>query len=227
MSLPKSAYHSRLYLDFKAIHPEAHRDIIRFFDEHEKGIRQLDTDEFFDLYVSYVDALFVIGKYRKHLLLVDDIIEQTIRQNIYVHNGQDVFFEMLTCKGLSFLYTYEFEKAEVIFRQLIRIDPQHEEMGRWLEQSIRQQGAPIQHQSRAVGIGLLILAASIIGVEILLIRPFYEMYISRFEWSRNGFILLACSIMLAGELVHRYRSRRLARTFRDQAQEEKDGQAPG
>lgn len=228
MSLSKSTYHSKLYLDFKSIHPEAHRDIVRFFDENEKAVRQLDAEEFFDLYVSYVNALFMIGKYRKYLLLVDHIIEQAIGNNIYVYHGQDIFFEMLTCKALSFLYTYEFEKAETIFRQLIRIDPQREELDRWLEQSIRRRGALIQYRSRALGVGLLIFCAMIIGVEILLIRPFYAMYVDLFEWSRNLLFLSACMIMLAGEGMHRYRSRHEARRFHKEVsnQHKSENQAP-
>jgi hypothetical protein len=210
-----------LYLDFKAIHPESHREIIRFFDENEKGIRRLDAEEFFDLYVCYVDALFVIGKYRQHLLLVDHIIEHTIRYNIFMYNGRDLFFEMLTNKGLSYLYTYEFKGAESIFRQLVQIDPEQEEIGRFLEKSIRQQGAPIQHRTRALGVGLLIIAALGIGVEILLIRPFYEMYITPFEWSRNLLFLLACLIILSGELMHRRRSRHRAQSFRQRISRDK------
>ncbi|MCB0629765.1 MAG: hypothetical protein KDD15_08535 [Lewinella sp.] len=214
MSLSKPTYHSKLFLDFKSIHPEAHREIIRFFDENEKAIYQLGTEEFFDLYVSYVDALFVIGKYRKHLLLVDYIVEYSIRQNIYTYNERDLFYEMLMCKGLSYLYTYEFKQAEAIFRQLIRIDPQQAEVSRFLEKSLRHQGAPVQHRTRAIGIGLLIISALVIGIEILLIRPFYEMYTPVFEWSRNLLFLLACITMLAGELIHRCRCRQQARNFR-------------
>lgn len=221
MSSTKSTYHSKLYRDFKAIRPDAQREIIRFYDEHEPAIRQMDFEEYFDLLVAYVDALFVVGKYRQHLLMVDIIIENTIKRNIFSYNGQDLFFEMLTCKGISFLHTYEYTKARTIFEQLIRIKPEHEETVRYLEKSIRVKGAPIQHWSRALSIGLLFLATFIIGLEILLIRPFYELYVSYFELGRTALFVLACLILVAGELVHRQVSKKKARLFWGQVRRNK------
>lgn len=221
MPLSKSTYHSNLYRQFKAIHPESQREIIRFFDENEKAILKLDFEEYFDLLVAYVDALFVVGKYRQHLLMVDTVIEHTIQRNIYNYNGQDLFFEMLTCKGLSFLHVCEYAKAENIFKQLIRIKPEEKETVTYLEKSIRVAGASIQLWTRAVSIGLLFLAALVIGVEILLIRPFYEMYTSYFELARTVLFLLACLVIVTGEWLHRRRSRRKASLFFQDAQ--KDG----
>lgn len=221
MSVSKPTYHSKLYRRFKAIHPESQRDILRFYDENETAIRMLDYVEYFELLVAYVDALFAIGKYREHLLMVDTVIENSIQRNIYIFNGQDLFFEMLTRKGLSFLYIYEFARAEVIFKQLLRIKPEQTEIADYLEKSIRNKGAAIQHWSRAISIGLLFLSAFLIGVEILLIRPFYEMYITWFEIARTLSFLMAGIVLLVGEWMHRRRSKQQARLFLHQVQREK------
>lgn len=221
MSLLRPTYQSKTYRAFKSIHPESHREIIRFYDENEQAILKLDFEEYFDLLVAYVGALFVIGKYRDHLLLVDVVIEHTIQRNIFSYNGQDLFFDTLTCKGLSYLYTHQYVKAERIFKQLIRIKPQEEETVQYLEKSIRVAGAPVQHWSRAVSIGLLFLAAIVIGIEILLIRPFYEMYVWHFELVRTLLFIMACLAMAGGEWLHWYRSRKKAGLFLKQVQEEK------
>lgn len=210
MSLLRPTYQSKIYREFKAIHPESFREIIRFYEENERSVLKLDFEEYFDLLVAYVNALFVIGKYRQHLVLVDIVIENTIQRNIFSYNGQDLFFDMLTCKGLSHLHTHEYAKAEGIFKQLIKIKPEEEDTVKYLEKSIRAAGASIQHWSRAVGIGLLFLAAFLIGVEILLIRPFYEMYIWYFELGRTLLFISACLAMAGGEWIHWYRSRKKA-----------------
>lgn len=222
MSPLSSTYYSNTYRNFKAIHPEALREIIRFYDENDLAIQQLDFEEYFEILVAYVDALFVIGKYRQHLLMVDIVIENTIQHNIFTHNKQDLFFEMLTCKGLSFFYTYEFEKAEVVFKQLIKIKPTQTDIVKYLAKSIRQKGAFIQHWSRAGGIALLFLAAIVVGLEILLIRPFYEMYSSNFEWTRTGLFVLACLILAAGEWIHWLKSKHQAQLFQRKVLSEKE-----
>lgn len=221
MSLLRPTYQSKTYRAFKSIHPESHREIIRYYDENEQAILKLDFEEYFELLVAYVGALFVIGKYRQHLLMVDIVIENSIRRNIFSYNGQDLFFEMLTCKGLSFLHTYQFEKAEGIFKQLIRIKPTEEETVKYLEKSIRMSGAAIQHWSRAIGIGLLFLAAIIIGVEILVIRPFYALHVKYFELGRTLLFIFACLAVAGGEWVHWYRSKKKAGLFLFKVKNEK------
>lgn len=181
----------------------------------------LEFAEAFELQVAYVNALFAVGKYRQHLLLVDNVIESTIQRNIFNFQGQDLFFEMLTCKGLSYLYIYEYAQAEGIFRQLLRINPSQEEIADYLEKSIRYSGAPIQSWTRAVSIGLLFLAAFLIGIEILLVRPFYEMYVAPVEFTRNALFVLACLILLLGEWIHRRQSRQKALGFLRRIQAEK------
>ncbi|PHN04225.1 hypothetical protein CRP01_21940 [Flavilitoribacter nigricans DSM 23189 = NBRC 102662] len=222
VSLLRPTYQSRTYRKFKSIHPESHREIIRFYDENEQSILKLDFEEYFDLLVAYVNALFVIGKYRQHLLMVDLVIEYTIQRNIFSYNGQDLFFEMLTCKGLSHLHTYDYVKAENIFKQLIRIKPEEEDSVKYLEKSIRVAGDRIQHWSRAISIGMLFLAAIVIGVEILLIRPFYEMHVWYFELGRTLLFIFACMAMAGGEWLHWYRSRKKAGHFLRQVKARKN-----
>lgn len=221
MSVSRPTYHSKLYREFKAIQPDAIRDVVRFYDENEAAICALEFEEYFELLVSYVNCLFHIGRYRQHLLMVDTVIETSIQRNIFLFNGKDLFFEMLTCKGLSYLYIYEYAKAEDIFRQLLRIKPETEEVAGYLEKSIRYKGAAIQNWSRALSIGLLFVAALVIALEILLIRPFYELYIHHFEISRTLLFALACLVLAGGEWAHRRQSRHKTRTFLRRVKEEK------
>ena len=78
MSTFKSTYHSKIYRDFKALDERAYRDMVRFYEEREDDIKGLEFQEFFELLFAYADALFEIGSYRKHLLLVDYVIECSI-----------------------------------------------------------------------------------------------------------------------------------------------------
>lgn len=213
MPVYRSAYHSRLYRDFKGIHPDAYRDIIRFYDENESDIRQLDFDEYFELLVIYVDALFDAGKYRKHLVMVDHVIELTIQRNIYRFQQRDLYRAMLLKKGLSLVRTHEFERAQHIFRELLRMNPRHTDVIRHLEESIHLAGSPGLHTSRALAIGSFFLSAILIGIEILLIRPFYEHLTPILEWSRNGLFVLGLSILYIGYWLHRRRSAQAAQDF--------------
>lgn len=213
MPVYQPAYHSRLYRDFKEIHPDAHRDIIRFYDENEKAIRQLDFAEAFELLVAYVDALFDAGRYRRHLTMVDSVIETTIQLNIFEYQQKDLFRNMLINKGLSLLHIHEFGKAEYIFRELLRIDVHQPDVIGYLEKSIRLAGSPILHVAQAVAIGIFFLSAIVIGMEILIVRPFYESVTPYFEWGRNGLFVLGIIVLIAGRWWHGIQTRRAVKKF--------------
>ena len=57
-------YHSRIFRDFKEIDAVNHRRIIRFYEDKEEDIKRLDFDEYFQLIVAYVNALFELGLIR-------------------------------------------------------------------------------------------------------------------------------------------------------------------
>ena len=116
-------------------------------------------------------------------------------------------------------YTYEYAEAENIFKQLIKIDPSREIVVKHLEKSIRAVGSPIQFRTRAISIGLLFFAAAVIGVEILVVRPFYAQYADSFEFIRNALFILACLVTIYGEVIHRRRSREKVMIFHAQAKE--------
>ena len=64
-------YRSKVYEGFKEIEPEAWREIIQFFEENEKRIKKLEFEEYFEVLIGYINALFEGEKLLKHLEIVD------------------------------------------------------------------------------------------------------------------------------------------------------------
>ncbi len=204
MSTFKSTYHSKIYRDFKALDEKAYRDMVRFYEEREDDIKGLEFQEFFELLFAYTDALFEIGSYRKHLLLVDYVIEYSINNNIKYLDGKDVFYHLLFRKAASFYNTLSYKKADYILRELVRINPEKEEVGQFLKKCLRKMNPAIIRHSRAASILMFFLAAIIICVEVLFVRPFMGDWTMSVELSRNLIFGLGCFILLFGSLVHRW-----------------------
>ena len=118
MPLYQSTYHSRIFRDFKEIDAANHRRIIRFYEDKEEDIQRLDFEEYFQLIVAYVNALFEVGAYQKHLLMVDVVIEMTIVHNVERYKGEDIYEKMLFRKAASLYNIMEYAKAEYILREL-------------------------------------------------------------------------------------------------------------
>lgn len=205
MKFNKSTYHSKLYRDFKEIEQNAYQELIRFYEDHEPEIRQLDFEEYFDLLVAYVDALFDVGAYRTHLLMVDVVIETSIQENIILHNGRDIFKEMLFRKAASCFNMRKLDEADKILRQFIRIYPKDEQGILFLKKCLRKKRPNYLNNAHAVTIFLLLLTALVIAIEVLLVRPFYGLFVDLVEQSRISMFVFACTILVIVNLIHRWR----------------------
>ncbi len=87
----KPTYYSKIYRTFLSLDEMAFQELIHFFEENEKEIRELDFEEYFEVLAAYVTALFEVGAYREHLLMVDVVIETSIINNIVEYKGEDLF----------------------------------------------------------------------------------------------------------------------------------------
>lgn len=199
-----STYHSQIYCDFREIEASAYRQIVRFYEKNEDAIKQLDFEEGFDLLVAYVNALFDIGAYYKHLIMVDVVIEISILKNIKKFNGGDVFYKMLFKKAASLYNTLEYDKADYILRELIKINPFDKDTVLFLKKCLRKKESRLIVKTRELSIFLFLLAALLISVEILFVRPFYKAHIGMVELSRTVIFGLGVVSLLIGVLFQRW-----------------------
>jgi hypothetical protein len=200
----QSTYRSKVYRDFKEIERSAYRRIIRYFEDHEEEIKKLDFEEFFEVLVAYVNSLFEVGKYQKHLLMVDLVIEESIRQNIEIFHGEDIFKKMLFRKAASLYNIREFNRADYILREIVKIDPANEDAVLFLKKCLCSRMPPYVQQTRAAGIFLILLTAFLYFLEELFIRPFFEMHAGLVETAQFSAFALGCLALLGGDLFHRW-----------------------
>ena len=203
MPAANTTYHSLLYRHFKEIAADNFRQIIRFCEDNENKIRYLEFEEYFDFRVAYVNALFEIGAYKKHLLFVDAVIEMVISHNIQVYNGQDIYRDMLFRKAASLYNLYDFDKCVYILRQLIRIDPEDKYAVQLLTVCLRRQSTFLLRLSRALAILLFLATAVIIFIEVMAVRPFFDRYTTDIELLRNLGFVSGLLVLGLGFLYHR------------------------
>lgn len=201
MSLLSPSNHSKTFLDFKEIEENDYRKLIRFFEEKKQIIYKLDFEEQFELLLAYVNALFEIGAYQKYLLVVDFVVESSVLHNIKSFKGEDVFQKLLFRKAASLFNVNENEKADYVLRELIRINPDDKDAILFLKKCLRKMRPSLINNSRAVGIFMFLLAAFIICIEVLFVRPFYHIHTPLVETSRNTIFLLGIFSMFGGQLL--------------------------
>lgn len=210
-----STYRSPIFREFKALDPQAFRDVIRFYEKYEPAIQQLDFAEYFELLVAYTRALFEIGAYRQHLLMADVVLETSIHFNIQYFQEEDIYRTVLFQKAASLYNTLQLEQAEYILRELLRMDPADQYASRFLKKCLHRQQGNLRKNSRAIAIFFFLLAALIIAIEVLMVRPFYAMHTRSVEFTRNLLFSLGLVALVGGDLLLRWQSTRKVHQFTD------------
>ena len=213
--MPKltSTYHSKIYRGFKEIEPQEHLQLVRYYETHENQIKQLDFSEFFEVLITYTEALFEVGAYQNHTSMVDVAIEISIENNIKIFNKKDIYYELLFKKAASCFNLMRYNEAEHILRELIKINPQNEFSIRFLNKCLLQKKPKFIRNGRAISILLFLLAALIIVIEIIFIRPLFEMHTASVEMARNITFSCGLFILVSGEIVHHIKVKKQIESF--------------
>jgi hypothetical protein len=215
----QSRYRSKLYRDFRSIPSGEWRSFIRYYEQHENGIRQLDFDEFFEMLAAYTNALFETGAYEKHQLMADAVIEASIMNNITSLNGQDIYRQVLFKKAAACYHTSRLEQADHILRELLRIDPGDRDSLFLLKKCVRKLKPDLVRKSVAASVGCFLLSSILVALEVLIVRNFYTERTWLLEIIRNSAFVLGLACLTAGAWFHHWRAGRAVEDFVAQLRE--------
>lgn len=211
-----SRYHSQLYRQLREVDPRDRQRVIRVYEEKEREIGHLGVEEYFDLTVSYSEALFATGAYRQHLLVIDPVIQVSITHNMTSATGVegDVFEHLLFRKAVSAYRLRDFDLAAHIARELIRINPGKELYVRFLRIIyFHQQNKTLQF-GRGGFIFCVLLSAATIILQWLLVRPFFPEWEDTVRYTIMLAFLLGVGLLLGAYLFAHVRAHRRAYGFR-------------
>jgi len=218
------ANRSETYEAFLAIEETAFKEKIQFIEENFFMLRQLDAGEYFDMMVLYGEALFEAGEYARQAKLADHIVEMSIERNIMRHRDQDVYFETLFKKAASLHNLDKIDQAVHILKELVKINPDHESTKLFLINCIIRQKKPFVRPYRNVSLVLLLSSAILIAMELILVRRLWPSWTMIIEMIRNGLFISGVILLIAGEVMVRYRAVEDVYSFSRETKKRKEGQ---
>ncbi|MGB4849016.1 MAG: hypothetical protein WBP41_13920, partial [Saprospiraceae bacterium] len=151
-------------------------------------------------------ALFETGEYGRQAKLADHILEMSIERNIVMHRGQDVYFETLFKKAASLHNLDRMDQAVHILKELLKINPDHESSKLFLINCIIRQKKYSIRPYRNISLALLLGSALVIAFELLLVNRFWSSWTMIVEMIRNGLFITGVILLVAGEVIVRYKA---------------------
>jgi len=180
-----------VYQEYLELKSSDFQEKIRYYERNKNEIKQLPFSLSTEIQCECLMAYFEVGAYYKYLEQVDEFIQLVMEENIFKVKGKNIFEELLFRKAAATFNVMKYKKAEYLFSELLKINPQNElykaSYAKCNVDKLRHEG----QNYRAVTIVLFIVTGIIIGFELLCIRPFHEQYITLFETSRNILFALA------------------------------------
>jgi len=192
-------YYSRIYRDFRAIGTKDYPSVVHYYEDHEEGIKQLEFSEYFEILAAYTYALYNLNEHNKHILMAEVLIGESINNNITQHNEEDVFYNTLLRKSVSYSKLLRFEDAEHILRELIKIKPENIFTQRELNRCLFAQKPKYVKNLRAFSVLLFFLSAGVIFVELIFIKYFFPNLTHYFEYTRIVLFLTGIIVLIASE----------------------------
>lgn len=205
MSLRSSSLHA---LRIHALRSDANRAVIHYFEKYESGIRMLDPEEYFEVLLVYLDALFACGEYATYTDRVEEALLLAIDIQLQTVNEEDIFHHLLFRKAAAQYNLGKLPECNHVLSQLIGIAPGHKLAMRFLVRSISATMQRARQQFRALSIALFLTSVLIIATEILWVRPFQPEWTARIEMVRNSVFVLGLLVLAGGELYIWLRARR-------------------
>lgn len=214
---------SATYDAFLAIDARSFKEKIQFIEEHIFMLRELDAGAYFDMMVLYGEALFETGEYARQAKLADHILEMSIERNIVMHRDQDVYFETLFKKAASLYNLDRNDESVHILKELVKINPDHEATKLFLINCLIRQKKPMVRPYRNFSLVLLLSSAIVIAFELLVVRQVWPTWMMIIEMIRNGLFIGGVILLIAGEVIVRYRAVEDVYSFSKETKKKKTG----
>lgn len=200
-----------LLLDYAKIEKTNYQAKVQFYEERQSKIGELLTKDKFEIDVDYTFALFELGKYYKCVDILENLIEQVINENIFILNGEDIFQSLLFKKSACHYNIGEPNKSKHVLQELIKMDPLNETYQTFFKRCYRNEYKQEYRWMGGLVVGLFLLAAFVISIELLIIRPFYFEQAEAVEISRNAIFVIALLVLGAREFFfHRSFTKKLS-----------------
>jgi hypothetical protein len=156
--------------------------------------------------LGYTNALFDLGRYEPFLVRTKFLLETLIFHNVKYLNGEDVYEKLLLRKAAAHYHLMELSTAETVLWQILKMSPDNQAAAYLLKKCMIRQRPEYLRRLQGICIFLFLLSATVIGIELLVVQPFFQQYADEVEQLRIVIFVGALVILMGSHIFHRLRS---------------------
>lgn len=199
-----------LLMDYSKIEETNYKARVQFYEDKQKTIKELLLKDKVEFDVDYAYALFELGKYRKCIKILNQLIVTVISDNIFTIKERDVYQDLLFKKAACHYNLSDANQSNHILEELIRINPSSPSYQGFYKKCYRNDHKLKYRWMGGFVVALFLVSALIVPIELLVVKPFFNDWSFSIEFLRNGLFFSAIFIAAIKEyLFHRSFSQKL------------------
>ncbi|MBK8624396.1 MAG: hypothetical protein IPN86_02080 [Saprospiraceae bacterium] len=195
---------NQVYLRYLRLGETAYREKVRFYEENPDAISSLYFEDRLEIDFDYLYCLFEVGRYERFLCKVDPFIELIVVENIYEFRDENIFQELLFRKAACLYQLKQYQKSEVILRQLVRMDRQNPLFIGLYTICTRKIETDIYITIKALAMASFLIVLGITIARIFL-EPFLDIYLAPFLSLRIILFSFGICCLIGLELAFQYK----------------------
>lgn len=204
MPSPSRTYQAEVYEHFHEIDGSAFRDVVHFYEQNEADIDQLDIDAYFEVRTAYVLAVFEVARYHDYIRLSQSLLEGIIYHDVEIPGEEDIYLLLLLKKAAAHFQLLEYDAAENILWQILRMKPDHTVAAFLLKRSLIKNEPKFIANAKGASILIFLTAAVVIAGELLVVKAFMPEWSTRVEHFRIATFSMGCVLLVSTDLYHRF-----------------------
>ena len=164
----RNLFNQFLYLDEKAFY-----DKIRFYEQNEMDISNMQMSDYLWIHAYYLDAIFQIGDYRKYTDKAQILLQQIIYNNITIFQGENLYEEILQKRSCSFYHLKQYDQSIHIAQELLKLNPARKDTKKILYFSLRSKHVRFLKFIKAALVTSMLATAFLLLFEQIVVVSFF------------------------------------------------------
>lgn len=195
---------NQVYLQYFRLGETAYREKVRFYEENPEAISSLYFDDRLEIDFDYLYCLFEVGRYERFLSKVDPFIELIVTENIFKFRNENIFQELLFRKAACLYQLKQYQKSEVILKQLVRMNRQNPLFIGLYTICTRKIETDLYITIKALAMASFLIVLGITIARIFL-EPFFAIYLAPFLTLRIILFSFGICCLIGLELGFQYK----------------------
>lgn len=194
---------SELFKKFRKIPEQQHYDYIAFCKYNFSEIQKLEFDEYIEIKLAYVKALYHIDRSALFYKMADQALVELLNQEKFTFQYKDIYKRILELKAKRLLEEKKFKQAKQLYQNLYVLDPDNSETKKKLFTIVYRQNQ--EKQKKVLSLAAAMLIVILLGLVAInfIINPFFPAQSSG-TWNMLAGILISSIILLSYSISKTY-----------------------